>query len=137
MIPLSTIILSLAFALPSIGVSNAVENGTGIVFQFAPGLGACGWTNSSDQAVGSVSNTTFASYSNTTNPNTNPICGCILTIQANGVSVPVAIVDDFPDQGPNSTFGPNDVGTTVPEFAKMDPNVDDGIIRNATWFITC
>ncbi|KAJ7739256.1 hypothetical protein DFH07DRAFT_965810 [Mycena maculata] len=74
MIPLSTIILSLTFALPSIGVSSAVENGTGTLFQYDPtagsGLGACGWKNTSDQAVGTVSTTTFNNYPGATgNPN--------------------------------------------------------------------
>ncbi|KAJ7122354.1 hypothetical protein C8R44DRAFT_541355, partial [Mycena epipterygia] len=102
-------------------------------FQFDPGLGACGWTNTSAQAVGTVSNTTFSSYPGATrNPNKNPICGRLLVITSPAnKTVKVFIVDFFPE---DENAKANDVGMTTAEFATL-ANPDDGIIDDVTWNI--
>ncbi|KAJ7511286.1 hypothetical protein B0H11DRAFT_1954614 [Mycena galericulata] len=115
-------------------IANAAQpNRNGTVFQFEPDLGACGWTNTSDQSVGTVSMTTFNNYPGATkNPNKNPICGRNMTIQANGVTVIVVVVDNFKE---DKNAGPNDVGVTDMDFSTM-ANLKDGTIPNATWWIS-
>ncbi|KAJ7169243.1 hypothetical protein C8R43DRAFT_1231834 [Mycena crocata] len=106
---------------------------TGTVFQIDPGMGACGWTNTSTQAVGSVSATTFKTFPGATaNPNKNPICHHSLVVQVGDKNVTVEVVDYFKE---TRHAHANDVGIPVMQFAKLDPDLDDGIIENATWYI--
>ncbi|KAJ7464160.1 hypothetical protein FB451DRAFT_1403525 [Mycena latifolia] len=154
MISTSKFLVPLALVLATLGALQKTDV-VGTVFQIVPDKapGACGWTNTSTQAVGAVSNTTFKSFPGATaNPNKNPICHHFMNITgppfpslpnspyadlrvpallAHGVTVSVQIVDFF-KQDPNA--GPNDVGIPVMEFAKMAP-VRDGIIKDATWVI--
>ncbi|KAJ7215064.1 hypothetical protein GGX14DRAFT_443711 [Mycena pura] len=132
------VLLSLACA----AVTSAVPT-TGTVFQITPGIGACGWTNTSMQAVGSVSNTTFNHFPGATkNPNKNPICNQWLRVTvpskavhgvqpAGNMTIEVQIVDFF-KESPKAHA--NDVGIPVRMFSEL-ANVKAGIIPNTTWEI--
>ncbi|KAJ6616014.1 hypothetical protein B0H10DRAFT_2219900 [Mycena sp. CBHHK59/15] len=76
MVPISKTLVSLTFALASLGMPTAPKQARTMVFQIVPGLGACRWTNTSAQAVSAVSAITFKNYPGAT-PNPNK---CILTI---------------------------------------------------------
>ncbi|KAJ7816250.1 hypothetical protein B0H13DRAFT_2380531 [Mycena leptocephala] len=122
------VLIALALACISLATPQ-----TGTVFRIIPGEGACGYTNTSDQAVGSVSATTFWGYpgANPKNSNKNPICHHSLVINANNQTVTVQIVDYFPE---NKHAGPKDVGIPDFEFMKFAP-LKDGIVPNAQWDI--
>ncbi|KAJ7038821.1 hypothetical protein C8F04DRAFT_1231925 [Mycena alexandri] len=138
-----TTMLSVAKIIASLALASSVSFGTptprakqnmGDVFYYDPDLGACGWTNTTDQPVGTVSRTTFTGFPGATpkNPNTNPICGRWMLITGNNITVNVSIVDFFKE---GKDAGPNDVGVTKLEFQKM-ASLDTGIISNAVWNIT-
>ncbi|PWN46614.1 barwin-like endoglucanase [Violaceomyces palustris] len=59
---------------------------------FAPGLGACGWTNSASDYIVAVSHSLFDSFG-TGNPNNNPICGHKIRATYQGKSVEVEVTD--------------------------------------------
>ncbi|KAI0315163.1 hypothetical protein OF83DRAFT_1062596 [Amylostereum chailletii] len=113
--------LSALFALA------ACQNHTGTLFTFDPGLGACGFTNTTAQTVATVSEQFFNSFPGATaNPNLNPICTHNLTVSFNGTNVTAQIVDLFPD-GPEFN-----VGLSPPGFTKF-ATIDQGIVNNVTW----
>ncbi|THH04160.1 hypothetical protein EW145_g5726 [Phellinidium pouzarii] len=68
---------------------------TGQITFYADGLGACGITNSPSDKIAAVSEILFDSYPgyNGVNPNQNPVCGKSVTINYQGKSVTVKIVD--------------------------------------------
>lgn len=73
---------------------------TGDLTYYAPGLGACGWTSSPDDAIAAVSHLVFdAAGDGATNPNANPLCGRSIRVtrdQGGGrgnKSVDVVVVD--------------------------------------------
>ncbi|KAJ7766014.1 hypothetical protein B0H16DRAFT_1792771 [Mycena metata] len=137
MLSVAKILVALTLASASLETPTPhATNGTGDVFYYKPDseAGACGWMNTTDQAVATVSNTTFNGFPGATpkNPNTNPICGRRIVITGNNVTINAFIVDYF-EQDKNA--GPNDVGVTKPEFMKMAP-ISAGIVRDAVWNIT-
>ncbi|PCH35672.1 hypothetical protein WOLCODRAFT_156377 [Wolfiporia cocos MD-104 SS10] len=112
----------------ALGLVNAQSyNGTGILFYFNPGLGACGHNNTADQIVVSVSNSTFNNYpGHTTDPNNNPICQHNVTISYNGTTVTAPVVDyciSCPDPY---------VGLSPAGFEEYAP-IDQGVVYNVTW----
>ncbi|KAJ7150752.1 hypothetical protein C8R46DRAFT_1358245 [Mycena filopes] len=127
----ANVLLSLAVALAA-SATHTTQN-TGQVFYFTPGLGACGYTNTTADHVGTVSNTTFKGYPGATaNPNKNPICGRTMVITApNNISINVTVVDFFKQ---DDNAGAMDVGVTKGDFSKMEP-VSDGVIPGAKWEI--
>ncbi|EMD33037.1 expansin-like protein [Gelatoporia subvermispora B] len=122
----ATSVLSLGLLI----ASAAAQSGAGTLFNFVPGLGACGFTNTSDQFVASVSNTTFHSFPGAgANPNANPICTHNLTVSFNGTNVTAQIVDfavGVPAE--NVGFSP----AAFSEFA----DTSQGIVQNVTWVIS-
>ncbi|KAH6639992.1 RlpA-like double-psi beta-barrel-protein domain-containing protein-containing protein, partial [Truncatella angustata] len=74
---------------------------TGDLTYYAPGLGACGVTSSSEDDIVSVSHIVFDAASTGSNPNANPLCGRKIRIQRDGSegkkransSVDVTVVD--------------------------------------------
>jgi len=42
---------------------------------YAPGLGACGRTNTDNDNICAISHTLYDASNNSPNPNTNPLCG--------------------------------------------------------------
>ncbi|KAJ7627010.1 hypothetical protein FB45DRAFT_920488 [Roridomyces roridus] len=121
--------LPLAFiGLAGASPQTPISSGTGDVLYFTPGYGACGWRNTSDQAVGSVSLTTYESWPG------NSICGKNLTITdpANNETVWVIIADNFVE---DDQAGPHDVQVPKKVFQKMAP-VTAGVIPNANWSIS-
>ncbi|KAI1343672.1 RlpA-like double-psi beta-barrel-protein domain-containing protein-containing protein [Xylariaceae sp. FL0016] len=73
---------------------------TGDLTYYSPGLGACGSTSSSSDAICSVSHIIFDAASTGTNANENPLCGKQIRIQRDDVeggtgnhSVDVTVVD--------------------------------------------
>ncbi|CAL1711696.1 unnamed protein product [Somion occarium] len=107
----------------------AAQTHTGTLFNFVPGLGACGFTNTSSQTVASVSSQVFNSFPGAgPNPNNNPICKHSVTISHNGVNLTAPIVD-FCAQCPQFN-----VGLSAVAFQKFAP-LSDGIVPNVTWEI--
>ncbi|KJA20494.1 hypothetical protein HYPSUDRAFT_815488 [Hypholoma sublateritium FD-334 SS-4] len=122
------LLLALSFSLSPCSVV-AQTNGTGDLFVFAPGLGACGIANNSTQLVASVSSTVFFTFPNATeNPNKNPICKHTLTVKSGLKTVTAPIVDY------HVANSAEDVGLSVPGFEKF-ANITEGIITNVTWSI--
>ncbi|KAF9465177.1 hypothetical protein BDZ94DRAFT_1189734 [Collybia nuda] len=110
-------------------VSVLAQNHTGTLFNFAPGLGACGFTNTSTQIVGSVSSSFFNSFPGATdNPNKNPICKKSLFITSGGKNITAAIVDFFVADAPEN------VGLSPTAFKTFAP-LSDGIVPNVTWSV--
>ncbi|OBZ69848.1 Papain inhibitor [Grifola frondosa] len=112
-------------ALFAIAVTAQTHQGD--LFNFVPGLGACGFTNTSTQFVASVSNEFFHSFPGSgTNPNANPICTHNLTVAFNGTNVSAQVVD-FCLSCPSSNVGLSPVAFEV--FAPLA----QGIVSNVTW----
>ncbi|KAJ7182298.1 hypothetical protein C8R43DRAFT_1228771 [Mycena crocata] len=121
----------ITLALATGALAKSTYKGT--VFQIDAGLGACGWTNTSSQAVCSVSETVFKGYPGaTSNPNKNPICHHFANITVDGKSIKVQVVDFFVEDA-NATA--KDIGIPPMQFTKLDPDLDDGIIEGAIWRI--
>ncbi|EIW74045.1 plant expansin [Coniophora puteana RWD-64-598 SS2] len=77
--------------LPAYLVGTQTGDGT----YYAPGLGACGISNTNADMIAAVSHLlydTFPGYTGT-NPNNNPICGHTVTASYGGSNVTVAITD--------------------------------------------
>ncbi|KLO16799.1 barwin-like endoglucanase, partial [Schizopora paradoxa] len=63
---------------------------------YAPGLGACGKTNTNTDFIAAAAHELFDSFpgfTDTANPNSNPICGRSVTASVNGKQVTVQIMD--------------------------------------------
>ncbi|ETW74699.1 Non-catalytic module family EXPN protein [Heterobasidion irregulare TC 32-1] len=117
------------FALATLFTMTAAQNHTGTLFTFDPGLGACGFTNTSDQSVASVSQTFFSAFPGATeNPNDNPICTHTLTITFHNTSVTAQIVDVCPG------CPDFNVGLSPSAFTKFAP-ISQGIVNNVTWVV--
>ncbi|KAI0732513.1 hypothetical protein C8Q72DRAFT_793145 [Fomitopsis betulina] len=125
-------IVALVSTLTGLANAQALNSTNGTLFWFTPGLGACGYTNTSDQYVASVAAGVFQGYPSpsgaTANPNDNPICQHNLTVSYNGTNVTAQIVDYCPDCS-DTYVGLSSVG--FEEFA----STDQGIVSNVTWEI--
>ncbi|KAA1476515.1 hypothetical protein DENSPDRAFT_785192 [Dentipellis sp. KUC8613] len=107
----------------------AAQNHTGTLFTFNPGLGACGFTNTTSQIVASVSETFFQNFPGATeNPNDNPLCAHSLNITSNGTALTASIVDVCPTC-PDFNIGLSPVG-----FEKFAP-ISQGIVNNVIWSV--
>ncbi|PPQ88507.1 hypothetical protein CVT25_013178 [Psilocybe cyanescens] len=122
----------LVLSLISIAPVVVAQTHIGTLFNFVPGLGACGHTNTSQQIVATVSNTTFNSFPGATaNPNKNPICGHRLLIKgAKNLTITAQIVDYY-KTNPTSA---NNIGLSTVAFTHFAP-LADGVIANVTWVI--
>lgn len=60
---------------------------------YAPGLGACGFTNTASEMICAISHILFDAASTGSNPNDNPLCGLEIRLQREGKGVDVKIVD--------------------------------------------
>ncbi|CCM03001.1 uncharacterized protein FIBRA_05116 [Fibroporia radiculosa] len=119
---------SVALLALFLGVAKA-QTGTGTLFWFTPGVGACGFTNTTDQSVASVSEEVFNNYPGATyNPNDNPICHHNLTVTYNGTSVVAQIVDYYVSTPYNR------VGLSESAFDVFAPS-SQGIVPNVTWVV--
>ncbi|KAJ7055632.1 hypothetical protein C8F01DRAFT_1158820 [Mycena amicta] len=133
----------LGFKLPVLTASalvtlaaGSIVNGTGTVFQITPGIGACGFTNTSTQAVATVSNTTFNFLfpgATPKNSNKNPICHHTLLVHVPNMfaALRFQVVDYFPE---GKHAGRNDVGIPLYYFDQVAPE-SDGVIENVFWEI--
>ncbi|KAH9833602.1 uncharacterized protein C8Q71DRAFT_774126 [Rhodofomes roseus] len=109
--------------------AQALNSTNGTLFWFTPGLGACGFTNTSDQVVASVSADVFNNFPGATpNPNDNPICDHNLTVSYNGTNVTAPIVDYAPDASESY------VGFSPAAFEEFE-STDAGIISGVEWEI--
>ncbi|GLB36782.1 putative lytic transglycolase [Lyophyllum shimeji] len=73
---------------------SAVAAYTGDLTFFTPGLGACGLTNSDADMIAAVSVEFYNTFPGATaNPNLNPICGKMATVNYGGKTIRVAITD--------------------------------------------
>ncbi|PWZ01617.1 hypothetical protein BCV70DRAFT_77743 [Testicularia cyperi] len=77
-------------AASSSSSSSSSTSGQGTYF--APGLGACGWTNSASDHIVAISHSLFDSFG-TGNPNNNPACGHKIKANYQGKSTTVTVVD--------------------------------------------
>lgn len=59
---------------------------------YAPGLGACGWTNSDSDYIVAISHSLFDSFG-TGNPNNNPACGHKIAATYGGKTITVSVAD--------------------------------------------
>jgi len=113
----------------SLAVAAAQAQTIGTLLTFTPGLGACGFTNTSSQYVASVSNATFWGYPGaTSDPNNNPICGKIATVTYGAVSVTSEVVDYCPSC--NATT----IQLSAVGFEEFAP-VSQGVVSNVIWEI--
>ncbi|KZP18831.1 hypothetical protein FIBSPDRAFT_1045163 [Athelia psychrophila] len=121
------LLLALSLFFMTVTATDTVDAVIGDLFYFTPGLGACGFTNTSSQYVATVSRTFFDSFpGGGTNPNKNPICKHKVEITAGAVSVVAQVVDYC------LTCGVTDVG--LPKFAfKIFGNSTQGIVPNVSW----
>ncbi|KAF9811742.1 hypothetical protein IEO21_06465 [Rhodonia placenta] len=119
---------ALAYLTLFVGLTKAQLNGTGNLFYFVPGTGACGFTNTSDQYVASVSADVFNNFPGaTSDPNNNPICQHNLNVTYNDTSVSAQIVDYY-------TSSPdNNVGFSPAAFEEFGQPL--GELDNVTWAI--
>ncbi|KAF8058628.1 hypothetical protein FPV67DRAFT_510872 [Lyophyllum atratum] len=125
MFALSRILFFAAFLF----LTTRAQNHTGTLFFFTPGLGACGFTNTSTQIVASVSSTFFNTFPNATaNPNKNPLCKRKLLITSGAKNITASVVDFFVDPAPFN------VGLSPTAFQKF-ATLDDGIVPNVTWSV--
>ncbi|KAF8959896.1 hypothetical protein BDZ97DRAFT_1761051 [Flammula alnicola] len=133
MLFISHLYLFLTFGLAS---TVAQTHGVGTLFSFTPGLGACGFTNTSEQIVASVSRVVFSNFAvlisqdrgATANPNKNPICKHKIFIKSGNKNLTAAIVDFYVAKVDDN------VGLSPDGFATFG-NADDGIVPNVTWSI--
>ncbi|KAK3714145.1 hypothetical protein LTR37_007947 [Vermiconidia calcicola] len=66
---------------------------TGDVTYYDVGLGACGKTHTSEDAVVAIADTLFDSYDISGNPNENPLCGKSVTIMGDNGPTVATVVD--------------------------------------------
>ncbi|EMD33016.1 expansin-like protein [Gelatoporia subvermispora B] len=122
---IATSVLAFAFFV----ASAAAQSGHGTLFDFNPSLGACGFTNTSDQLVAAVSSDTFHSFPGSgSNPNNNPICHHTLTVSHDGKSVTAQIVDFLGDEPAG------DVGLSPAAFSTFAPP-SQGVVQDVYWVI--
>ncbi|KAH9922577.1 hypothetical protein B0H21DRAFT_826957 [Amylocystis lapponica] len=101
----------------------------GTLFYFTPGVGACGFTNTSDQYVASVSNATFWAFPGAnSDPNDNPICAHNVTVTSGAVSVTAPVVDYCP------SCAADWVGLSPVGFEEFAPT-GQGVVSNVTWLV--
>lgn len=67
-------------------------NFNGQATYYAPGLGACGWTNSASDYIVAISHSLFDSFG-TGNPNNNPACGHKIQATYQGKTITVSVAD--------------------------------------------
>ncbi|KZP11438.1 hypothetical protein FIBSPDRAFT_962306 [Athelia psychrophila] len=80
--------------LASVAAVASAQSYSGDGTFYAPGLGACGISNTAADPIVAVAFELFDTWPGATqNPNLNPICGKTLTATYNGVSVNATVVD--------------------------------------------
>ena len=78
----------------SSGPGAAGTSYTGDITYYTPGMGACGWTSTTSDAIVAISETIFDVYTPNGNPNNNPLCGKTVTIVGtDGSTYDAEIVD--------------------------------------------
>ncbi|KAF8901864.1 hypothetical protein CPB84DRAFT_908295 [Gymnopilus junonius] len=109
--------------------STAAQARVGDLFNFIPSLGACGFTNTSQQIVASVPSAVFSSYPGAgTNPNKNPICHHSVQIESGQTTLTAPIVDFY------TAATDSNVGLSAAGFVKF-ADLDDGVVRNVSWVV--
>lgn len=92
---------------------------------YAPGLGACGWTNTESDYIVAVSHSLFDSFG-TGNPNNNPICGHKIKATYQGKSITVSVSD----RCEGCAWG--DLDFTPSSFQQLAP-LSKGRLDGLTW----
>ncbi|KJX94833.1 hypothetical protein TI39_contig4156g00001 [Zymoseptoria brevis] len=125
--PASSSVAAPSYNSPSdSGSSSGGQSYSGDFTWFDVGMGACGFTSTSDQDVVAVSHVLFDKVS-TGNPNTNPLCKKIIyLIGADGNTYPGEIVD----RCPSCAEGSLDLSESF--FKKVTSN-GDGRVLNMKW----
>ncbi|PSK48641.1 Papain inhibitor [Elsinoe australis] len=79
---------------PGGGSTDAGASYTGDATHWDPAMGACGWTNNSDEPVVAISMALFDTKTPNGNPNNNPLCGRYVSIKcSDGSSTKAKVVD--------------------------------------------
>ncbi|KAI0971158.1 RlpA-like double-psi beta-barrel-protein domain-containing protein-containing protein [Xylaria arbuscula] len=91
---------------------------SGDLTYYAPGLGACGVTNSESDAIVALSQELFDQYTPNGNPNLNSLCGRQIQINLGGNSVVVTVEDRC------TGCAYNDLDVPIAVFSQLaDPNL--------------
>lgn len=100
---------------------------TGDLTYYEPGLGACGLTDSSSDAIVAVSHIIFDAVSVGSNPNANPLCGKKIRARRNDKSVDLTVVDRC--VGCKAT----DIDTTTSVFAELAEIAQGRVTVSWSW----
>lgn len=97
--PVSTSTYTPSAEAPASTTTSASSGGSGAEFSgdatyYAPGLGACGWTNTESDFIAALNVDQFNGFGSMSNG--NPVCGKKATIQYQGKTVTVTITDKCP-----------------------------------------
>ncbi|GAB1742611.1 hypothetical protein NU219Hw_g8149t1 [Hortaea werneckii] len=97
---------------------------TGDITHYSPGLGSCGWTSSSSDAIVAIAH---GIMDNGANPNNNPLCGQYITISYQGSTHQAKVVDTCP--------GCEDAAIDLSPslFETVAPN-GDGRVHGVEWW---
>merc|ERR1712039_764814 len=97
---------------------------TGDITHYSPGLGSCGWTSSSSDAIVAIAH---GIMDNGANPNNNPLCGQYITISYQGSTHQAKVVDTCP--------GCEDAAIDLSPslFEAVAPN-GDGRVHGVEWW---
>ncbi|CAK4027190.1 Hypothetical predicted protein [Lecanosticta acicola] len=108
------------------GLGQSGKTYSGDLTYYAPGLGACGYTNTTDQPIIAIGEALFDSYNNG-NSNNNPLCGKWVTITGkDGQPYKGQIVDRCPG------CKVNDLDLSETLFNDATSN-GDGRVSNMEW----
>lgn len=94
---------------------------------YAPGLGACSWTNGEGEYVAAINAALYNQYTTGTDPKNNSLCGHTARIYLDGKSVDIKIVDKLP------SGAEDDIDVTQVAFAAI-ADVSRGRVQ-VTWEI--
>ncbi|KAL2810095.1 RlpA-like double-psi beta-barrel-protein domain-containing protein-containing protein [Aspergillus granulosus] len=100
---------------------------TGDLTYYDPGLGSCGIMSTASEKICAVSHVVFDAALNSTNPNTNPLCGLKLRIRRGEMTVDVAVVDRCP--GCNT----NDLDVSPAVFEELGDLAEGRVLVDWSW----
>ncbi|CAI6337404.1 unnamed protein product [Periconia digitata] len=106
---------------------NPDGNFFGDLTYFAPAMGACGLTNTENDAIVAISHERFDQASIGSNPNNNPLCNKKIRITRGGNSVDVRVVD----RCTGCKF--DDLDVTIAVFTKLADEAQGRVDMTWSW----
>lgn len=100
---------------------------TGDLTYYDPGLGACGVTSSSSDAIVAISHLVFDAVSVGSNPNANPLCGKKIRARRNDKSIDLTVVDRC------TGCQPTDIDVTSSVFADLAEIAQGRVTVSWSW----